>query len=56
MRHFLSLLLAILVGAWIALVSVTSLHAQTTDPTFPVNGTHDKALVATVLELSLIHI
>ena len=56
MRHFLSLLLASLVGAWIALVSVTSLHAQTTDPTFPVNGTHDKALVATVLEHATLHL
>ena len=38
------------------MVSVTSLHAQTTDPTFPVNGTHDKALVATVLEHATLHL
>ena len=38
------------------MVSVTSLHAQTTDPTFPVNGTHDKALVATVLEHATVHL
>ena len=56
MRHFPSLLLASVVGAWTALVSVTSLHAQTTDPTFPVNGTHDKALVATVLEHATVHL
>jgi len=56
MRHFSSLLLATVVGAWTALVSVTSLHAQTTDPTFPVNGTHDKALVATVLEHATVHL
>ena len=56
MRHFSSLLLASVVGAWTALVSVTSLHAQTTDPTFPVNGTHDKALVATVLEHATVHL
>ena len=38
------------------MASVSSLHAQTTDPTFPVNGTHDKALVATVLEHATVHL
>ena len=56
MRHLPSLLLASVVGAWAALVSVTSLHAQTTDPTFPVNGTYNKALVATVLEHATVHL
>ncbi|MDA0940669.1 MAG: amidohydrolase family protein [Bacteroidetes bacterium] len=30
--------------------------AQTPDPTFPVNGTYDKALVATVLEHATVHL
>ena len=38
------------------MASVMTLHAQTTDPTFPVNGTHDKALVATVLEHATVHL
>ena len=33
-----------------------SLIAQTTDPTFPVNGTHDKRTVATVLEHATVHV
>ena len=39
----------------LALVTVP-VSAQTTDPTFPVNGTHDKALVATVLEHATVHV
>ena len=30
--------------------------AQTIDPTFPINGTHDKHLVATVLEHATVHV
>ena len=56
MRHFSSLLLASVVGALTLAVSIPHLQAQTTDPTFPVNGTHDKALVATVLEHATVHL
>ena len=36
--------------------SFSPVGAQTPDPTFPVNGTHDKALVATVLEHATLHV
>ena len=40
-----------------ALTLVTvPVSAQTTDPTFPVNGIHDKGLVATVLEHATVHV
>ena len=42
--------------AWMLAFAATSLSAQTSDPTFPVNGTHDKALVATVLEHATVHV
>ena len=42
--------------AWMLACSATSLFAQTSDPTFPVNGTYDKALVATVLEHATVHV
>ena len=38
------------------MVGAPGLQAQTSDPTFPVNGTHDKALVATVLEHATVHL
>ena len=37
-------------------VTTPRVVAQTTDPTFPVNGTFDKALVATVLENATVHL
>ena len=33
-----------------------SVWSQTADPTFPVNGTYDKQLVATILEHATIHV
>ncbi|MGB2424290.1 MAG: amidohydrolase family protein, partial [Flavobacteriales bacterium] len=36
--------------------SFSPVGAQTPDPTFPVNGTYDKALVATVLEHATLHL
>jgi len=36
--------------------ALSSTWAQTPDPTFPVNGTYDKALVATVLEHATVHL
>ena len=48
---FLGSLVAFLVGGLIP-----SVEAQTPDPTFPVNGTYDKALVATVLEHATLHL
>ena len=44
-----------LVALTIAVIT-SSMSAQTTDPTFPVNGTFDKALVATVLEHATVHL
>ena len=38
------------------MVGAPGLQAQTSDPTFPVNGTQDKALVATVLEHATVHL
>ena len=35
---------------------VSSIQGQVADPTFPVNGTHDKGLVATLLEHATIHV
>ena len=39
-----------------ASVIMSSASAQITDPTFPVNGNFDKALVATVLEHATVHL
>ena len=48
-----------ILGAGISLSSsllLTGVWAQTMDPTFPVNGTHDKRLVSTVLEHATVHV
>ena len=44
------------VGLWLAGAMPAPVTAQTPDPTFPVNGTHDKQLVATVLEHATLHV
>ena len=56
MQNLTPLRVAVGIWAWTFGVCMPGLQAQTSDPTFPVNGTYDKALVATMLEHATVHV